>query len=188
MSLPAASSEEIPAYEAAGVLRLALIDADGAQAAAMARLDVARASLAGLESIDASAAPAVLLLALAGSKDDHAWFQSQLASASAETRSWLQPLWLLAAGQFGDARARESLLSHWALRLRAGTGGYLDQAGRLFTGLVLIAGTEAAQESLELAPYSDSFDLDHDHSITDEFYLDLSALLTSDHYHWRFDI
>ena len=117
MSLPAVSSEEIPAYEAAGVLRLALIDADGAQAAAMARLDVARASLAGLESIDASAAPAVLLLALAGSKDDHAWFQSQLASASAETRSWLQPLWLLAAGQFGDARAREGL---HAGRRRAG--------------------------------------------------------------------
>ena len=188
LSLPAASDKGIPAYEAAGVLRLALLDTEGARSTATARLDVARTALAERETLDESAVPAVLMLALAGSKDDHAWFQTQLAAASAETRAWLQPLWLLAAGQFGDARARESLLSQWALRLGAGTGGFLDQAGRLFTGLVIRAGTEAAQESLELASHSDLFELDHDHAITDEFYLDLSALLTSDHYHWRFDV
>lgn len=188
LKLPAASTDLIPTYEAAGVVRLALLNRDGARAVAAARLDVARSFLAELEVLGESAAPAVLLLALAGSPDDHAWFQEQLAVASAETRAWLQPLWLLAAGQFGDARAREALLSDWALKLGAGTAGFLDQAGRLFTGLVLIAGTEAAQESLDLASYSDLFDLEHDHAITDEFYLDLAALLVSDHYHWRFDI
>lgn len=188
MSLPAASEDEIPAHEAAGLLRLALLNFDEARSVAQARLDVARAQVLALDSLQIESAPAVLVLALAGQTDDHAWFQAQLASASALTRAWLQPLWLLAAGQFGDARAREALLADWALRLGAGTGGYLDQTGRLFTSLALLAGTEAAQESLDLAAYSDRFELEHDHAITNEFYLDLAALLASEHYHWRFDI
>ncbi|MCH2100750.1 MAG: hypothetical protein MK209_02360 [Planctomycetes bacterium] len=188
LQFPPASAESIPSYEAAGVLRLAQLDLKGARAVAKSRLDVARSSLAARESIDLSAAPAVLLLALAGERGDYAWFQAQLSAGAAETRAWLQPLWLLAAGKFGDARARESLLADWAFRLGAGTGGYLDHAGRLFVALVLLAGTEAAQESLELASHSDAFELDHDHAITDEFYLDLWTLLASEHYRWRFDI
>ena len=76
----------------------------------------------------------------------------------------------------------------WSLRLGAGTSGYLDQVGRTYTALVLLAGTEAAQESRGLREYDAVFEGEHDHAITDEFYLDLAVLLASRHYQWRFDV
>ena len=188
LALPAAAPDSIPTREAAGLVRLALIDFEGARQAARARAEVARPSLLDVESLDALTMPAVLLLALAGDEADHAWFQTQLASATAPVRSWLQPLWLMAANQFGDPRAREALLMQWSLRLGAGTSGYLDRVGRTYTALVLLAGTEAAQESRGLREYDAVFEGEHDHAITDEFYLDLAVLLASRHYQWRFDV
>jgi hypothetical protein len=130
----------------------------------------------------------VVVLAIAGRESDRAWFQKALAEVPAKLRSQMQPLWLLAAGQFGDARAREALLADWALRFGAGTSGYLIAAGQVYTGLALLAGTEAADELLELRSYSSQFDGEHDHPISDEFYLDVAQFLFSAHYQWRFDL
>jgi hypothetical protein len=187
LDFPASGKDRIAKWEASGLLRLALLDWDRARAAATARADIALAELVAVESLDATRMAPVLVLAIAGREADRAWFQKALASVPAELRSQMQPLWLLAAGQFGEARAREALLSDWALRFGAGTSGYLDRAGQVYTGLALLAGTEAADELLELSSFSAQFDGEHDHPISDEFYLDVAQFLFSKHYHWRFD-
>jgi hypothetical protein len=188
IDLPAAASDRIPHWEASGLLRLALLDWERAKAAATARADVALAELVAMESVDATRMAPVVVLAIAGRESDRAWFQKALAEVPAKLRSQMQPLWLLAAGQFGDARAREALLADWALRFGAGTSGYLIAAGQVYTGLALLAGTEAADELLELRSYSSQFDGEHDHPISDEFYLDVAQFLFSAHYQWRFDL
>lgn len=187
LGFPEVAKDRIAKWEASGLLRLALLDWDRAKAAASARADVALAELVAVESLDSTRMAAVLVLAIAGREADRAWFQKALAEVPADIRSRIQPLWLLAAGQFGDARAREALLSEWALRFGAGTSGYLDRAGQVYTGLALLAGTEAADELLELRSFSALFNGEHDHPISDEFYLDVAQFLFSSHYHWRFD-
>jgi hypothetical protein len=187
LAFPALASDRIAKWEASGLLRLALLDWERAKSAAGARADVALAELVALESLDSSHMAAVLVLAIAGREADRAWFQTALADVPASLRSRIQPLWLLAAGQFGDDRAREALLSEWALRFGAGTSGYLDRAGQVYTALALLAGTESADEMLELRNYSAEFAGENDHPISDEFYLDVAQFLFSAHYHWRFD-
>lgn len=188
LALPAADPEQIPRWEAAGMVQAALFDFEAVRAAARARADVARAICEAREDWSLDEAAPVLVLALAGRQEDHVWFQAQLAEGGAAARAWLQPLWLLAASQYGDVRAREALLAGWALRLGAGTTGFLDQAGKTFAGLSLIAGTEAGDETTGIRSYSSAFAQEHDHPITDEFYLDLAVLLDSAHYRWRFDV
>lgn len=188
LELAAASETEIPSWEASGLLRLALMDWERARTHAAARADVALAQLVAMPSIDLKQMSPVIVLAIAGRESDHAWFQKALSDAPAGVRSQIQPLWLLAAGQFGEARAREALLAQWALRFGAGTSGYLDRAGKVYTSLALLAGTEAADEVLELRSYVARFEQESDHPISDEFYIDLVQFLFSEHYHWRFDV
>ena len=165
--------------EVAGLLRLALRNFPVAEKIASDRAAVARAALQGEQWPSKGMFEAVVILALAGEPEDHDWFKEALETGTAQSRSQLQPLWLLANRKLDQGAARRQWLSDWSRQLGAGAVGFLDQEGPRWVALSLVANSLAAEEQEMLQGYSPVFQAKMDHPFTDEFYADLATFLTS---------
>ena len=182
LDLSRPATEDVSSAEVAGLLRLALRNFVLAEAAALQRVDVARRAVQGRQWLDKGVFEAVVVLALAGQAQDHDWFKKSLETGTAQSRSQLQPLWLLASRKLDKSSARGLWLSNWSRQLQAGGVGFLDQEGPRWVALSLVADTLAAEEQEALQGWSDQFSAELDHPFTDEFYADLATFLTSDKY------
>ncbi len=185
LDLRRAVDAKLTASEMAGLLRLALRNFDSAEEFAKLRVLAARAALAGRADDPKERWQAALMLALAGDVEDHPWFKQALENGTAEGRSKLQPLWLLASRKLDPGVARSQWLSNWSRDLGAGSVGFLDREGPRWVALSLVSGTLAARESENLQGFEEHFENKLDHSLTDEFYADLATFLASSHYRFH---
>lgn len=173
---------ELTTAEVAGLLRLALFQFQQAEEIAISRANVAREVLKEYSWPARGVFEAVVILALAGQPEDHDWFKEALETGTAQSRSQLQPLWLLATRKLDNGQARSQWLSNWSRQLGAGSVGFLDQEGPRWVALSLVAGSMAADEKEMLQGYTEPFPAKLDHPFTDEFYADLATYLTSPQY------
>jgi hypothetical protein len=176
---------ELTAAEMAGLLRLALRNFESAEELAKLRVLAARAALTGRADDPKERWLAALMLALAGDAEDHPWFKQALENGTAEGRSKLQPLWLLASRKLDPGVARSNWLSNWSREFGAGSVGFLDREGPRWVALSLVSGTLAARENGNLQGFEEHFKGKLDHPLTDEFYADLATFLTSSHYRFH---
>ncbi len=187
LDLGAAGTAASLTGEAAGLLRLAITAPDSAIAAAVRRLPLARKVLEQEGRNEDRRWAAALILALAGASEDHAWFKQELELAPPAWRQRLQPVWLLASGSLDQASVRQAWLSRWSRALGAGRIGFLDQEAPRWMAMILINGTIAAEERVELDGIPEGMAGAPDHPITDELYADMAEFLFSATYRWNLD-
>jgi hypothetical protein len=128
--------------------------------------------------------PAAVLLAVTPQKEDLARLRKIAESSSGADALRALPIWHLASGRVGEGEPRRALLRSWARELGAGWVGYLDQEGPRWTAYLLLSGTQAASERLELQQHLLAFERPHDHSPEHALYEDIAEFLFSPQYFW----
>ncbi len=178
--------EQLPDWEVAGLLRLALADPEAAAQAAEARRAVARRRFAAAEALETSW-PAAVVLALAPEAEDVDLLRQRVAEAGGEGAQRLHPIWQLASGRTATEASRSRLFHQWSRELGAGYLGFLDREGPRWTAYLLVSGTRAAVESAELSVELEAFEGERDHALDSELYSDLLEFLLSGSYRWDLD-
>ncbi|MBC8329633.1 MAG: hypothetical protein H8E31_12910 [Planctomycetes bacterium] len=183
LGLPASADGQLPRWEVAGLVRLALRDPAAAAAAAAARRERARGLFQVGRPLEETW-PAALVLALAPEKEDVDRLRQRVSEASGRDAQMLHTVWQLARGSTSSEQARRMQLRDWSRRLGASYLGYLDQEGPRWVAYLLVSGTRASEESFALATELSGLAGERDHSRDNELYADLLEYLLSGLYRW----
>ena len=181
---PPLDAERLDSAEVAGILELARTQSASAASAAAARLGAARARLdeGGLaEETWPAALTLALVLADAEDRDaeDLQRLQSHLEQASAVDKVRLWPVWNLARGALAEAAVRDHWLAVWSRDLGAGAIGFLDVEGPRWLAYLLVGGTQAAEERLQLLEAYPALELaSRDYSRDHNLYRDIADFLS----------
>jgi len=183
---PARPGSVLKDAQAAGLVRLALLDASRAVRQARLLRPLAREAFAKGLPEGRGALPAFLVLALAPEPADLDLLRDRMDKRQGRALAEFQPFWLLATGRLESPDAKNAWLRKWSRELDAGASGFLDREGRRFVAILLLGGTRAAESRPSLLdPAFPELFGPRDYSSEDEFYGDLAEFLFSRHYAWN---